>query len=343
MMLSSCLRPLAVVLAGVVLAASASAPYPIPPVPLRELIEEADLIAIATVREVRHVGDEESMDFDELWYSDLAKLEIKAVLAGDLVEEVDVYYCCSLACPAPPRYVPGETSLVFLYENEDRPGWGTCSLSYGQKKVTGSGMRDAYVARIREMQAIAKVKDPEERHKETLDWLVECAVHPATRWEGTYELVGHEHTVGFVDRYRPPNELARHLTAEHQERLLRAFHETGSYDDSGSLLLVALVAPWGDPKVIERLTMELKELHAKALEMPIPVCDEPGCQHECGTFDCERAAQQGSHYPLAIALNLAEALKWEDGKRLVAAADWRGGTPWREALTQYLHALEEQD
>src|SRR5262245_38473549 len=91
--------------ASLLTSASASFAYPISPVTLWELVEQADLIVVARVVSVWELEvDEEKPS----WYSSMAHLAVVETWKGERVTDLAVHYPGNLLCPAPPVYAMGE-------------------------------------------------------------------------------------------------------------------------------------------------------------------------------------------------------------------------------------------
>ena len=171
--------------------------YPIKPRPLRSLINEAEVIIIGQVIESNPSNQENS------WTTDVATIAVKEVLQGDEENEsIKVYYTPNMICPAPARYPKGSIVLAFLDKHEDN--YITHALSYGSKVLSEEEL-DLYKSRIIEMFEINKEKDKSKKRIKVTDWLVKCAKHRATRWEGTYELSPKSDFMSFYDRNRNKN------------------------------------------------------------------------------------------------------------------------------------------
>lgn len=262
--------------ATLLLTTPASALMPITPVTLRELTQTADLIAIVKVEriEVRfpdqdssHAQAGNAADKDAvptkpkvatLGYKEtVAVLRIQQGLRSDVPdgEEICVPFPAGMACPAPPRYVKGETTLVFLKKNEEGI-WKTCSLSYGTIAIPDAKYREAYVTAIRELFRIAQVKDEADRKKQTVEWLVRGIENKHTRSEAAFdmqrdssplELYFADPANGANDVYeqgqcsaaKPQNLLAL-TTPEQKERLRKVLKELKP-DDEGQYDLQEIV------------------------------------------------------------------------------------------------------
>src|SRR5947207_992629 len=137
--------------------------YPIPPVPLRKLVETSEVIVLARVV---GVSSPELGEADPRWDADVAHLEVLETLKGSPPPSLEVRFTAAMICPAPPRYEPGEKVLAFLRSGdrmadelraEDRSAeacaelermrghWYTNSLSYGTLYPTSEEM-DVYRA-----------------------------------------------------------------------------------------------------------------------------------------------------------------------------------------------------
>jgi hypothetical protein len=160
--------------------------YPIPPQTLRMLTNDSELIVVARVEDVTHL--EKGYDKYD-WYTAMARLEVISVVKGVARNRyLNVPYPADLACPAPPHYEVGDTVLAFLAPGESGRDYITVGLSYGSKSL-GANEIGIYSARVHELVEIEKQADPDTRLLQLVEWLVLCAEHPATRWEGVYDLI----------------------------------------------------------------------------------------------------------------------------------------------------------
>jgi len=149
------------------------AAYPIPPVPLRELSMEAELIVDAYV--IDDSDDEEKDPFQ--WDSGTAYLNINSILKGvTTLEVIEVKYNAGMICPAPAHYEPGKRVLAFLNKQKDSESYYTVSLSYGSKELDEACMI-VYKNRVKEILLINQLQDEQSRIKETTDWIVQCALN----------------------------------------------------------------------------------------------------------------------------------------------------------------------
>jgi hypothetical protein len=228
-------------------------PYPISPRPLRILIAESAYIITGHVTEIKKVPRKEN----KTTYTDhYAIITIMDVLQGNISEtEINVGFNPNMICPAPPFYREGTTVVVFLNKHEDK--YYTHALSYGAKTVTASGL-EAYRSRIREMQQISKMSEGLEKFMATVEWLVTCAEHSETRWEGSYELSPDSDFMSYYSRteHLPFSSM---LSPEQRERLKQTLlteKEMGNVDFG----LVDLVYVGNEKEIHEYLLNALKNI-----------------------------------------------------------------------------------
>lgn len=237
-------------------ALSAAFSYPISPRPLRKLMLESEYIIVGYVRDIRSI--KESKDS---WVDAIADIDVKEVLYGNLSKtSVEVGYSPGFICPAPPYYEKGATVIVFL--TKSKKWFETVALSYGVKDVDAPGI-EAYKARINEMKEIMILPEGLDKFTQTVEWLVKCVEHPATRWEGSYELSPSSDFMSYYDRteHTPFQSL---LSEDHQARLktvLLADSEKGLLDFG----LVDLVYPRNEKEVHALLLRQLKSLTPRQL------------------------------------------------------------------------------
>jgi hypothetical protein len=79
----------------------------------------------------------------------------------------------------------GERLLFFLDRRAAGDGYEVNDLDYGAKALSDDDLK-VYLERIGELAAIL-AREPEDKPA-LVEWLVRCAEHPATRWEGAHEL-----------------------------------------------------------------------------------------------------------------------------------------------------------
>jgi hypothetical protein len=144
---------------------------------LVEQVPEADVVAVARVLSV----SERHPDGKRDWNNAAAHLEIVETSKGTAPERLEVPFPAELLCPAPPRYVEGQTVLAFLRHDADR--WATVGLSYGTLYPDAD---DLPVMREAASEILALRPGDTRAHTALL---VHLASRRATRWDGLFELV----------------------------------------------------------------------------------------------------------------------------------------------------------
>ncbi len=191
--------------------------YPIVPVPLRELCEHADLIAVAVPQ-----GEPEFYEGRDgprqLPVDTPARLVIERTLLGEAPDEIAVHFEANMICPTPARFYAGKRTLVFLVQEDGE--WRTVALSYGAKELDGDELQD-YLGRIRAWQELEGIADPGQRFEATLEWLVRTIETRGTFGEGVMDLYP-ERTVPMAYGELEFEDFASHLTREQKDRLVNA-------------------------------------------------------------------------------------------------------------------------
>ncbi len=80
----------------------------------------------------------------------------------------------------------GDTLLLFVKNGDEEDGPFLSHYRDGLKKLSMDDI-SVYEARIKELNSIFAAKKVDAR--QLLDWVIRCAEHRVTRWEGTYELL----------------------------------------------------------------------------------------------------------------------------------------------------------
>lgn len=169
-----------------------------------------------------------------------------------------------MVCPAPPRFVTGERVLAFLAPGQrgDGEALSVLGLSYGTLYP-----HDEELADFRDTVAAA-VRLQQQRHvsrRERLQWTVEAAARPGTRWHGLFDL----HPAGdavhsYYDGESRP--LARHrLSSEQLELLARSFVDAPSTDQT-AVMMLGVLAGWPS-EAVDRTAVAVVEA---LLQQPEP-------------------------------------------------------------------------
>ena len=180
---------------------SQACPMQAPPQPLRILYKASERVVvarvgarevlkkeehIASVRFALHVSEVVKGPTDrQVLYLHLAEYVGEGAEKDADGKDADGAFIISYSGRPAPRLKRGERYLFFL---EPRKGgdYEVNDGGYGIKQLSDEELK-IYLERIRELADITR-QEPEDRHA-LLEWIVRCAEHPVTRWEGAYELV----------------------------------------------------------------------------------------------------------------------------------------------------------
>jgi hypothetical protein len=249
------MAPLA--LALLVALGSTPSPYPIAPRPLRRLIEEAEFIVTARVREADAETAAELRAGDPWGGGSVVLLDIERRIQGDPGADTIAQINRGWICPAPAHYEPGTRVLAFLDRSDDGT-FETHALSYGAKTLDEEGMA-VYLDRIAEQLEIQRMPPGEERERAQIEWFVRCAEHPLTRWEGAYELAPRGDFMAHYDRDQPLQD-PEHVSEAQKIRLRDALLSARVFD-AGERCLEELLVDDPDPRVLTWLVDRLRDVH----------------------------------------------------------------------------------
>jgi hypothetical protein len=236
------------------LAALPGLTYPIAPRTLWDLAAEAERVVLARVVVVSH-GFALLVAFEDMETS-VAQLRVLETWKGVTTRTVSVDFTPGFVCPAPDRYLEGETVLAFLESGESRTRgitdaqarkklakkwsgrWFTVALSYGTlypDPEAVPAMRQLVAEALR-LQSQGAVSDADRRQ-----WLVRAAAEPATRWHGLYGLSRQSDAMhSFYDRREAPLDLVSSLTSVERWTLARAFCADPLLDQTVPMMLRVL-------------------------------------------------------------------------------------------------------
>lgn len=245
----------AILAAGLTALGAASAQgYPIPPVSLWNLVEQSETVVVAQVvdiseRPVQRGKDEEEFAIPE----SIATLRILETWKGEAFGEIRVEFPAGLICPAPPRYVEDEDVVAFLSREDG--AWTTVGLSYGT--LYPEGREELKDLRIMVRRALALQKGRIQK-SDRIDWLVEAASRPGTRWHGLYELEPRGDAAhSFYDPERSRKSLA--LTPAQLQKIAHGFVTHPPVDVTLPMTLKVL-AKFPDPRVDETAAAAIEGL-----------------------------------------------------------------------------------
>lgn len=232
--------------------------YPINPRPLRKLIMESEFIIVG---EVQKIDTASAYDNKHSIFShfSVATILVNQVVQGNIQQKtIKVRFYPYMTCPAPARYREGTTVLAFLDEEGDY--FGTHALSYGSKTLEEQDLK-IYLQRIIEMQKIQQIPDTIQQRQQTVDWLVRCTEHQATRWEGIYELSPESDFMSYYD-YDPSESFKYSLKPEQKAKLKKIILQDDkiTYEDLG---MVDLVMLGNEDEMLDLLKAQFKKLDPK--------------------------------------------------------------------------------
>jgi hypothetical protein len=154
------------------------------PQPLRQLFSQSDLIAVVTVGDSVNVESENADKEDSERRTLRTSLSVSSAIRNEGSESV-VYLYRQLYGEEPDEFKPGEQLLVFLDRRNVGNGYEARQNWYAIKRLKSEEL-SVYLERMRELEELLQKEKP--ATSEILEWLVKCVEHPATRWEGAYEL-----------------------------------------------------------------------------------------------------------------------------------------------------------
>ena len=149
--------------------------------PLRVLITESQYIVIGFARTFPASEDED--------INSIVDIKILSVLKGKIDSSIIKFRFDGgflNMCPSDAYYQDSTYVLAFLNKDKNS-NYFTYGLSDGSKTISLANI-PIYESLIKEMLLIDKIKNTEERVNRISDWLVECAKHEITRYDGVAEI-----------------------------------------------------------------------------------------------------------------------------------------------------------
>ena len=222
--------------------------YPISPVTLWGLTEEADLVVLADITNVTPAAETRGTPMRDAPSSSrlggsgsVARLLVREVWKGEAAGAITVDFDPNYICPAPPRYVAGKTVIAFLTDEDGH--WRTVALSYGTRYPEAGeiGTYRDLVRSARDLMSrtpMAKADGASVPKADRLDWLVRAASFRATRWDGLYDLMPQGDSLhSFYDQDVGDRPGSAGLTDAQYQRLARGFSEQPSTDRTLVMIL----------------------------------------------------------------------------------------------------------
>ena len=270
--LSICRTILTVPLLAII-AASATFAREGPPAPLHVVTVEAQLIVVAEVTEVINHRREAhpaqpaaTQPADTSGSPDFtARLRVLETFKGAVRQgdDVDVAFSGGEDSPC---YKAGETVLVFLEYSTDRHRWETCHNHYGLRALPDADARTAYAECVRAFQHAESLADSAARRAALIDGLALCLDHPATRWDGAYELLLALNANAFDHRPHQLDATIQDLTPACREALMRGLMSLDRKDNL-RWIFRETIRKYYDPNKIEEKLDTLNGM--KLMEAPV--------------------------------------------------------------------------
>ncbi|HEX5734324.1 MAG TPA: carboxypeptidase-like regulatory domain-containing protein [Blastocatellia bacterium] len=265
-----------------------------PVYPLRRLYDKSELVVVARPgKSVRIETKGEARLMKTL-------LQVSSTHKGaEGVRKIDLYHL--VYGDNDEIYDRGGNLLLFLKRRQgeqkgSKQGYELIDSARGVKELPEADLQ-TYIQRIDELAAITSKGEPD--RAEIVEWLLRCAEHPATRWDGVYDLeinanvlaedetdisteeteeaeepvaesdsepaeevVEEEDAESESDDEDPGKELfARLLTAAQKERLSQALFNVQTITES-DIRLIDVVRYWDDGRLIPFLLSQLKQEEA---------------------------------------------------------------------------------
>lgn len=222
-----------------------------PPKPLRIMVMESECIVFGDVIRV------ETRYTETKQKQTVAILAVQETLKG-LVESdtIEIYFNSEYRCPAPAYYFENTTVLAFL--NKRKTGFYTHAQAYGSKPMDVATF-EVYKKRILEIQEIFLLEDHTEKSKKTIDWLIQCAANPATRWEGAYELSPKSNFMSYYHA-KTSTFLTIYQLTENQLATIRELFFKIEKIDYTDFNLIAWIEQKNDAELNEFLIMHLRKI-----------------------------------------------------------------------------------
>jgi hypothetical protein len=185
-----------VILSSASLSAASYGPVGFPKT-LLTLYQESDVIAVAKFAKSEH-GRAVREDSDFAILETKRYFDVSYVLKGQhskfLVVADEEFISKEAPFSAAPEQITddeyhilaGDTVLLFLRKSEDGKKLELVNADDSLKKLKATDLA-VYEARIAELRSMYDAGDPEP--SKVLTWLIACVREPATRWEGSFELV----------------------------------------------------------------------------------------------------------------------------------------------------------
>lgn len=236
---------------------------------LRRLYRRAELVVAGRPGETVVVSDN---DFDTQYR---VSFTVEKVAKGKVdAREITILtsragWCGNGPAANPAGYPKNKSILTFLRWDARRKGWTPTANPHGAKELDEAGLA-AYLLRMKELEAIPPEAKGAELGEATVEWVLRCIEHPATRAEGVMDL-SYGNRIG-SPKVEPGNwVLISTLTLPQRKRIVDALvapHPL-QYEDCS---LFRLIADIPDERVETYLLGELKaQADAKSIRWGVSV------------------------------------------------------------------------
>jgi len=224
---------------------------PPPPVPLRMLTEQSQVIVVGRI-----ISSEETV---LPYYTGLkAELEVHQVLQGVVKKNIiSIYMNFWVEQQMKDKVTDVGRILAFLNVHDEVPDiYFPSSYQNGYKILDEAGI-SAYRQRIKELQGINAIKDEKRRDHLTVNWLINCASNGYTYWEGAYDLSPYGGFLQYYD-YESEELATRFVLSDMQKQRIRAIVLKQSKLSYLELGLITTIVNGPDPELLRHMIQTLK-------------------------------------------------------------------------------------
>jgi len=295
------------------------------PKTLLNLYQESDAIVVAKFAKTEH-GKAVREDSDFAILKTNRFFDVSYVLKGEhskfLVIDDEEFVSKDAAISASPvetddefHILAGDTVLLFLRKSEDGKGLEFVNADDSLKKLNSRDL-SVYESRIAELRSMYEDGEPEPA--KLLEWLIACSQEPATRWEGTFELITSFERAEYQAKQaakdaKPavpvspakfdPAIFARLLTEQQKGELANILLTPPAADYSpvrGDNELMELIVKWGDNRLAGFLVEQIKNNPKPSYELTFRV------QTLLKLLDDKKAEQLAARINDSIAANTGD-------------------------------------
>lgn len=215
--------------------------YACPPrqVPLHELSVSSEFIVVGRIEALITSKSSGSLVFADSLPPTEVEIRIISSLKGnapETIKYVDDYL------EAMKLGQVGDIVLAFLVTNKKTNELRKTSWLSSVKKLDGYEL-SVYVKRVKEILAIEQQEDKNIKDKLLVQWLVNCAVDPITRWDGAYELASN-------------SEMIKLLTSKQKDRLANILFSSLEIENN-EILLVNIAKDFQDERFLPFVTNKI--------------------------------------------------------------------------------------